>query len=343
MTTSASTATGHRTGVLWRRLRRLEGYYGGQVASLVSPVIVVVVLFCVGLISVSGFVSRDNLDSMLLLASLLGISAAGQTLVVILGGIDLSIAGMIGFGEVAVAVLSMQGMLMWQVMLLLLACGVFIGIINGGISSVFRVHPLIVTLGVGLMIEGGVLLWTTGGSAQGVTPAIFEHMTAITSKVGPIPIPPITLVWVAVAVVLIVLERRTSLGRYIYALGSNGEAAGLALARRRSAWIGGYIVSAVSASLTGAFLSGLSGGPNIAIGNPYLFTSIAAVVVGGTSLVGGRGGYGRTIIGNFIIIEWTTILVGVGIGPNRQQSLLGVFIILVVAASGREAPLRMRV
>lgn len=340
---STSTPTVHRTGLLWRRLQRLQGYFGGQFVSLVSPVIVTVVLFCIGLTSVSDFVSRDNLDSMLLLASLLGISAAGQTLVIILGGIDLSIAGMIGFAEVAVAVLSEQGMPMWQIMLLLLGCGVFIGIVNGGISSVFRVHPLIVTLGVGLIIEGGVLLWTTGGSAQGVTPVIFQRMTAINSKVGPVPIPPITLVWLAVAVVLILLERRTSLGRYIYALGSNGEAAGLALARRRSAWIGAYIVSAVSASLTGAFLSGLSGGPNIAIGNPYLFTSIAAVVVGGTSLLGGRGGYGRTILGSVVIIELTTILVGVGIGPNLQQSLLGVFIILVVAASGREIPLRMRV
>jgi ribose transport system permease protein len=321
-------------GKLWQRVQSL---------SILSPILLALVLFAVGSAVVSNFTSRDNIDSILILASFLGICSAGQTLVIILGGIDLSVASTIGMGEVVTSVEYSRGMPLWQIMLILVVAGVLIGFLNGGISSYFNVHPLIVSLGVSFVISGAILIWTSGASAQGVSPHVFSMMTSIRSTIGPIPVPPVLLVWVAVAAIVIAIQRRTRLGRELYALGSNAEAAGLALARRKIVWIFTYAVSALGGLLAGVLLSGFSGGADFSAGAPYLFYSIAAVVVGGTSLLGGSGGYGRTIVGSIVIIEITTILVGIGFSSSLQETMLGIFIILVVAVVGREVHVRTRV
>lgn len=192
------------------------------------------------------------------------------------------------------------------------------------------------------MVTGAVLMWTSGGATQGTAPAVFVTMTSIGSTVGPVPVPPIVLVWLATAVVVLVIQRFTTLGRHIYALGSNAEAARLALVPRNRVWVAVYVLSAASGMLTGVLLSGFAGGADFTVGQPYLFNSIAAVVVGGTSLLGGSGGYGRTIIGGLVVTEIGTILVGVGFDAALQEAMLGVFIVLV-ALAGREQHLRMRV
>jgi len=323
----------------WARLR--SAVRREQLTSL-APLAALGVLFLVGWIVVDGFVSRNNIESSLVLSSFLGISAAGQTLVVILGGIDLSVAATIGFGEVAMTVLYSQGFEVWEVLLLLAGCAIVIGAVNGGIASVFRVPPLIVSLGGGFMITGGVLMWTSGGATQGTAPQEFVTMTSIGSTIGPIPVPPIVLVWIATAAVVLVIQRFTTLGRNIYALGSNPEAARLALVQRNRVWIAVYTLSAASGLLSGVLLSGFAGGADFTVGQPYLFDSIAAVVVGGTSLLGGSGGYGRTIVGALVVNEIGTILVGVGFDAALQEAMLGVFIVLV-ALAGREQHLRTRV
>jgi ribose transport system permease protein len=310
--------------------------------SPLAPLAALALLFAIGTAVVDGWVSRDNLDSMLVLGSFLGIAPAGQTLVVILGGIDLSVAGAIGLGEVVTSVLYSQGVGFWEIVLILAGCSLVIGAANGAISSIFRIHPLIVSLGVGAMVTGGVLVWTSGGATQGVSPWFFRDMTAIGSTIGPLPVPQVVLVWLVVAVIVVGIQRNTTLGRWIYAMGSSREAAELALVPRVKTWVAAYVLSAASSILTGMLLSGFSGGANFDVGAPYLFNSIAAVVVGGTSLLGGSGGYGRTIIGSLIVIEISTILVGVGFDPALQESMLGGFIILVALIAGREPHVRVR-
>lgn len=311
--------------------------------SVVLLVALIFALFGFGAATISGFGSRSNIDSIVVLASFLGISAAGQTLVIVLGGIDLSVASGIGLGEVVTSVEYSRGTPLWEILLILLGLGIAIGLANGLISSHFRVHPLIVTLGIGFVVSGGALIWTTGGSAQGESPHIFKVITSLGSTIGPIPVPPVLIVWVAVAIVVLAIQRRSRLGGEIYALGSSPEAARLALARRRTAWVFAYIISAIASIITGVLLSGFSGGADFSAGAPYLFNSIAAVVVGGTSLLGGNGGYGRTIVGTLIMIEITSILVGFGVGGALQEALLGAFIVLVAALAGREAHIRTRI
>jgi ribose transport system permease protein len=323
----------------------LADRWRAQLAStpVLLPMIVLVLLFGAGMIFISDFASRANIDSILVLSTFLGIAAAGQTLVIILGGIDLSVSSTIGMGEVFTTVEYKDGMSIVEILVILFALSLVIGLLNGWISSYFRVHPLIVTLGIGFVISGVVLIATNGGAAQGTSPAIFTTMSSPGSTIGPIPVPPVVLVWIGVAAAVLLVQRRSRLGHELYALGSSPDAATLALARRKTVWFFAYALSAMAGLLTGVLLSGFSGGADFGSGTPYLFNTVAAVVVGGTSLLGGAGGYGRTIIGSIIIIEITSLLVGWGFSSALQETLLGAFIVLVAGLAGREAHVSARI
>lgn len=309
----------------------------------IGVVMMVGCLLVIGSVAVQGFLSRSDVDSLLILSSFLCIASIGQTLVVVLGGIDLSIPGTVGLGEVMTTVLSGNHFPFIAIVALLLGSGVVVGICNGGISAVFRLHPLIVSLGMSFVVTGGVLVWTSGGAAQGSAPPALTSMVSAFSKIGPLPVPPLVGVCAGFVLLAYVLQRRTRLGKEIYALGSNASAAALALSRRRWVWIAAFVISAWTAEAAGMFLGGFSGGADFGVGSDYLFLSIAAVVVGGTSLLGGDGGVGRTVWGSVTVLLLTTILVGLGITPSLQETLLGVFIIVVVALTSREPSIRSRV
>jgi ribose transport system permease protein len=283
------------------------------------------------------------LGSLLTLAAFLGVAAAGQTTVILLGGIDLSVASTIGMGEVVTSVLYGRHVSYFEIALLLVGFALVIGLINGGISSLARVHPLVVTLGSAFVIQGAVLVWTQGGMGAGAAPPFLIRLTIASTKLGPIFVAPVVAVWLGWALIGWILERRAVIGRHIYALGSAERAAMLALARRKTTWIVAFFFSALSGELAGALLTGFSGGANFGVGDPYLFTTITAVVVGGTALVGGAGGAWRTVAGALIVTELTTILIGFGFDPNVQDALLGAFILVVALVTGREAHVRNRV
>jgi ribose transport system permease protein len=314
-----------------------------QYMTIAVYVVAVIVLFVIGVFTIPGFSRPYSIESMLIISSFLGIAAAGQTMVILLGGIDLSVPGAIGLSEVCFTVLTANGFPLWETALIVMSSAIAIGLINGGICGFLNLNPIIVSLGVGFMINGGVLVWTSGGAAQGVIPGVFKHMDTVGSSLGPIPLPPVIVIWFVVAILLVFLQYRTVLGKRLYALGSNEHAATLMLANRRIMWPVAFIISALSGALTGMLLSGFSGGADFSIGDPYLFTGIAAVVVGGTSLLGGSGGYERTFLGSLIVTEISTILVGYGLGVDLQQVLLGALILLIVAAIGREVHIRYRI
>jgi ribose transport system permease protein len=97
-----------------------------------------------------------------------------------------------------------------------------------------------------------------------------------------------------------------------------------------------FVIAAVFAAMTGVFFAGFSGGADANVGNPYLFETLTAIVIGGTSLLGGRGGYGRTVVGVLVLTQLTTLLVGAGFNSSMQEALLGILIVLLVGAYGRE-------
>ena len=297
--------------------------------------LVAILLHLVGTLLIPGYSAPFAIRAILVLAALLAVASIGQTLVVILGGIDLSIPFVIGFANVVAAQLYGQG---WNFVLVCGVVGVLaivIGGLNGLISRGLNIHPLIVTLGIGMIVQGLVLLWTKGFPSGSAPPAV-SAFVSIGGSVGPLPVPwLVPCVAVLTALIVLVLAR-TPYGRRLYALGSNPGAAPLALIDPVKMWVATYAASAFFAAVAGVLLLGFTGSAYGDVGQPYLFQTIAAVVVGGAALVGGRGSYLGTIAGVLVLTEINTLLIGLGFQPAAVQAALGLIIVLLVSLYGRE-------
>jgi ribose transport system permease protein len=315
-------------------LVRRFGIPRGVVTRLV-PYVLVPVVFLVGVATIQGYASKSNIVSLLVLSSLLGLASIGQTLTVIVGGIDLSIPSVIGLGDVVVTQLYGSHWPFWLACLLLAGLAVAIGALNALASVLLRVHPLVITLAMGLTWRHALF--------SGTVPSWLVTSVSVIGRTGPIPLPAVVLVWVGVGALAIGFQRLTRLGREVYATGANPVAARLALVRTTWVWIAVFVLSALFAAVVGVLFAGFSAAADISVGQAYLFETIAAVVVGGTSLLGGRGGYGRTVVGVLIISQLTTLLVGAGFGPGMQEALLGVLVVLLVTIYGREPHVSMRI
>lgn len=313
-----------------------------QRLSAAVPYLLVPVVFFIGGALIDGFISRWSILALLVLGSMLGIASVGQTLTILLGGIDLSIPAVMGMANVLATELYGRGWPFGGVIAFVLVLALLIGAVNGLLSRLLRAHPLVITLATGSAILGGVLVYTSG-VVTGSVPDWLNELVSPIAHTGPIPLPGIVVAWIVITVVVIVLQRYTTLGRQLYALGASPRAAEYALVRPLLLWPVVFALSSFFAAVTGILLAGFSGAANAAVGQPYLFLTIATVVVGGTSLLGGRGGYGRTVAGTLLIVELTTILIGLGAGEVIQQILLGVLIILMVALYGREPHIRMQI
>lgn len=308
----------------------------------VLPYLLVLVLFGVNTLVIDGYTAKFNLISLLIQASFLGMASLGQTLVVMVGGIDLAIPAVIGLADVVGTQLYGDGMPFGVILLILLALCVIIGTVNALSSVVLGVHSLIITLAMGLVVTGGVLTWTHG-SVSGDVPNWVHTAVAVVGKTGPIPLPVVVVVWIVVSAATIAFQRLTRVGKEIYTTGSNAVAARLAGVRVTRVICFVFVVSAIMAGAVGIFFAGYSGTADDTVGNPYLFETLTAVVIGGTSLLGGAGGYGRTLAGTLVLVELTDLLVGVGLGQSLQQALLGALILLIAVVYGREAHVSNRI
>jgi len=301
--------------------------------------VVAAALHAIGTLLVEGYSSEFSIRAMLVLATLLGVASIGQTLVILLGGIDLSIPFVIGFANVVAAQLFGSGMDFVAVSAIVAGLALIIGAANGALSSTLKIHPLIVTLGIGTAVQGAVLLWTAG-FPTGSAPDAVTRFVSIGGSAGPLPVPWLIPAFAGLAIVVVVMLERTPFGRRLYALGSNPQAAPLALIGPRTIWTITYALSALFAALAGVLLLGFTGSAYGDVGQPYLFQTIAAVVIGGTTLVGGRGGLVGTIAGALVLTEINTLLIGLGLAASTVEAALGVLIILLVSLYGREPHVR---
>jgi ribose transport system permease protein len=308
----------------------------------VLPYVLVVVLFGVNMLVIDGYATKPNIISLLIQASFLGMASLGQTLVVMVGGIDLAVPAVIGLADVVGTQLYGDGMPFGVILLVLLALCVIIGVVNALSSVWLGVHSLIITLAMGLVITGGVLTWTHG-NVSGNVPNWVHTSVSVIGKTGPIPLPVVVVVWIVVAAATIAFQRLTRTGKEIYTTGSNAVAARLAGVRVTRTVCVVFVISAVLAGAVGVFFGGYSGTADDTVGNPYLFETLTAVVIGGTSLLGGAGGYGRTVAGTLVLVELTDLLVGVGFGQSMQQALLGALILVIAVVYGRESHVSNRI
>jgi ribose transport system permease protein len=321
-------AARHRVADLQRRFPLL------QVAALV-------VLYLAGALTVPGWTSASTTSSMLVMAGLLGMAGAGQTIVVLGGGIDFSVGAFITAGAVFITELtSTDHWPMWAAIAAPLAVGAVGGALNGVISYRFRIEPLIVTLGIGSLLTGVLTGWVSG-SVTGTPPTWTDSAVSVDSRTFGLPVPPVVAVWAALAVIIGIVLARTRPGRSLYLNGTNPSAARLALVRTGWTWTAGFVVSAVMATFVGMLLAG-DGGSNLTSGDPYLFQALTAVIVGGT-MFGGRGDYWRTVLGALILTVVTYLLEAHNYSIGVQEVVYGLLIMIVVAVYGREQKIRDRV
>ncbi|MBP1884145.1 ABC transporter permease [Sinorhizobium mexicanum] len=299
----------------------------------------VAVVFLLGMLFIPGFGSLFSVRAMLILASLLAIAALGQTLVMILGGIDLSIPFVIGFANVVFASLYGNGMPAVVSLLIVIALAACIGAISGGLSAGLSIHPLIVTLGIGTVVQAGVQIWTRG-LPTGSAPPFINEFVSLGGTIGPLPFPWLIPFTLALTLGCRFVLQRTVYGRRLYALGSNLRAAELALVRPVAMWMTTFALSAVFAALAGILFLGFTGSSSATVGTPYLFQTVSAVVIGGTALIGGRGGFVGTVAGAVVLVELRTLLIGLGLSEALVQSALGILILALVAAYGRDQHIR---
>lgn len=331
---AARPAAGPRRESALRRIAR---------SSPILQVLSVIVLLLACGITISGFFSKSSLVTTLILASFLGIAAAGETLVILIGGIDLSVPSIISGANLVVTLLAGKHVSFALAVLFVLVCAAVIGVINGFVTHRFRAPPLIVTLATGAVVTGLTLGWTRGGQVSGSPPGWLTSFSAPIGTTLGVPIPAVIVLWAVVAVVLGVVLHLSVSGRRLYATGANELAAELAGVRTERVWVCSFMVSAVASAVVGIVLVGFTGQGEAGVGNQYLFLALAAVLVGGTSLVGARGDYWRTVLGALIMTLVTTILIGHGAGEATQEILTGILILLFVGLYGREKRLRDRV
>jgi ribose transport system permease protein len=310
--------------------------------------IVLLALIVISSFTIKGFLSAPNIKAILLFAAFLGIACVGQTLVALMGGLDLSIPFVIGASNIGLLFLIGLGVPSFVAAGFILILGGVIGMVNGLLSYKLQGQALILTLGMGFAVAGLTQTLTSIGSAFsgnvfGSVPKWLQNLAAMNGKTFGLAFPPTILIWIVLAILVIVGLRYSAYGRYVYALGGNRRSAKLIGVSELKYWTLAYTLSGVFAALTGSLLLGWSGGGFIGVGDPYLFTTLAAVVIGGTSLMGGYGGYGFTVIGVLVLQVLSSFLIGIGLKYEWQQFIFGLLILPMVALYGRSPHIRAQV
>ena len=259
-----------------------------------------------------------------------------------MGGFDLSVSGMIVASALIITQLRAQEGWSFPVALLIAVAGAgILGALAGQICHRFQIQPLIVTLAIGVMAVGFVQT-QTGGLISGSAPSWAARLTSPVSKTFGIDIPPAVAIWALVTVLMACFIHRTAPGRRLLATGANPAAAEFSLINTRRVWTIAFAFSMVASALVGVLIAGFAGTVEGTIGDPYLFQSVVAVIVGGT-VFGGPGDYTRTVVGALFVTVVTIVLVGHGATAAQYQIVLGLAILVAVALYGRERRLRDRI
>ena len=279
-----------------------------------------------------GIVTADWFGVTLRAAIPLAILAGCQTLCMLTGGIDLSVGAVASMAAFVMATLATEQGPFAAIAIGLVAAALA-GLVNGVGIGIFKVHPLIMTLGMGLVLLGLTSVYQLAMVQSPVdVPDFIEWLGSETTLTF---VPNNLLVYLPIAALIILGLRRSGYGRLLFAVGDNPVAARLAGARVWQVLVALYIISAVLAAIAGFLVAGLVKTATIQLVESSVLPSVAAAVIGGTSIMGGRGGYAGTIVGALILTVLTTLLTVLDMPEAAKQMLFGLIIVLVAAAYTR--------
>lgn len=295
--------------------------------SALTPVLGLVIVVVAALIVAPDFFAPGNLSNLSRQAAILAVVAAGQTLVLLVRGVDLSVGATITLSMVIVARVSegSNDRLLFAIFVALLA-GVAIGLVNAFLVVVRRVPPFVATIATTVLILGVQTAWTQGVPGGSVPPFL---ATVGTNRVFGLPLP--TLIAGTVLLGLGLILAKTVWGRWMYATGGNPEAARLSGVPTARVTVSAYVACAVLAVIAALLLGGYIGYVDGYLGVGYDLDSIAAAVIGGTSFAGGVGGIGRSVIGAFVIASALNMIVLSGADEWLQLVVKGTIIAVAVA------------
>jgi len=306
-----------------------------------AQVVALIVIFIYGVITLPGLGAWTSIRSILVLAALVGLASGGQTLLILIGGFDLGVSGFIVAGALTVTALRSAYHLSFGVALLLAVVGA--GVLGGAAGYIchrFAINPLVVTLAMGTLAIGIVAV-LNGGLVNGNSPQWLSDLAEPATRTFGLSVPPSIVIWAVVLVLFAILLHRTRLGRSLLATGANSRAADYALVSTRRVWTATFAFSAIASALVGLLIGGFAGTISDGLGDPYLFQSVVAVIVGGT-VFGGPGDYTRTCVGALFLTVLTTVLVGHGASPAVEEIVYGLIILAAIAVYGRQRRLRDR-
>jgi ribose transport system permease protein len=275
------------------------------------------------------FITGKQVSTTFLYAAILGLIAAGQTLVMLTAGVDLSVATTATTAAFMISSFAREGTLV--AILVALGAGLGIGLVNGIGVAVFRVNALIMTLGVSTVTLGALTVYS---QKRFLAPAP-DFVVRLGSERFLTYIPYDLLVWAPVAALIILGLRYSGFGRMIYAVGDNPVATRLAGVRNWQVLLAVYALCGLLSAAAGILLVGFNNAADLGIAAPFLLPSVAAVVIGGTSIFGGVGGYAGTILGALILTVLDSLLTILDASQAIRQILYGLIILALAAIYAR--------
>ena len=285
--------------------------------------LIALVLFAGFSVYMPGFARLSHIRTVFLESALIGIVALGQTLVVITGGIDLSVAWMMTIGAYMVSNLVNSSN---ATLMLVVTFG--LGAINGFCISCLRVPAIVMTLGMNIILQGALVALTQGSPGQSAPPLLLTL-----GQKNLLGIPYLVIIWIIMTVVVMLALFKMKYGRKLFAIGNNATVAKYSGIRVDNTIILSYAISGMTAGIAGALLAGKVGSCYLAMGDTYQFQSIAAVAIGGTSMLGGKGNYLGTVAGSLTITILLGILVALNLPFGVQTMAYGLIVLISVIVS----------
>uniref|UniRef100_A0A7C1FIB7 ABC transporter permease n=1 Tax=Caldilinea aerophila TaxID=133453 RepID=A0A7C1FIB7_9CHLR len=305
-----------------------------------GPLLVLLLLILILWILSPPFRSPTSLMLLALEAAAIGVVAAGQTFVILTGGIDLSVEAMVSFAGVTAAILIAGtnvaggqiafGIADWQAVLIAITAGLAIGMFQGLIITGMNMNPLIVTLGFRSMLLGVSLVWTRGAGINIQKGPFLNFVTSTVDLFG-LRVPMPFIIVLGIYFLLWIVLKHTKFGRYTYAIGGNETATRLSGINVDRVKVFIYGISGLLAAIGGILVMARLQSGAYQNGTNMTLISVAAVVIGGTALSGGVGGIWGTLIGVFIIRIVEAGLVYMSVPSNAKEIVIGAIIVLAVA------------
>jgi ribose transport system permease protein len=285
-----------------------------------------VLLIIVGGFLAAGFATPGNLLTLLSLSAYLGIAAIGETVVMLTGGIDLSIAWTITAASIVfTGVTQGDEHRLWLGLAAALGTALAAGLANGIGVAKLRISPIVMTLGMNNVMQGITMIYSQGTPSGTATDSI---KAIATGWVGPIPT--VVLVWLGLALLVSVGLHATRGGRYLYAVGENPTVSRLSGIDNDLVLIAAYTLCGLGAGVTGILFTGFSTMSFLGMGDQFVLPAIAAVVLGGTSIFGGRGSYAGSFVAAIFVTVLQTVLTIVNIPVGYRSIIYGLVIIAAI-------------